>query len=134
MVLVILSCSERAASALLDRPDAESASREQDRHPISGEPESGPRLGLVARPRKARVDGDAGYRDLRCRDPALLEVDPRLVERDEVLLVVVAQPHCVNVEVGDDDPLRAREAPLCPEPRDDLGWEEMRADDGVGPW
>ena len=44
--------------------------------------------------------------------PSSIKCSARLVERDEVVLVVVAEPHRVNVEVGDDDHLRAVRA-LC---------------------
>ena len=66
------------------------------------------------------------------RDPQLLQVGAGLVERDEVVVVVRAEPLRVDVEVGDDDRLPGREPPLRRQPGDDLGRQEMGADRDVG--
>ena len=55
-----------------------------------------------------RVDGDAGDGDLFGGDAKGLQVFAGLVHRDEVLLVMMAQPHRVDVKVGDHDDLPAR--------------------------
>src|SRR5690349_13280647 len=55
-----------------------------------------------------------------------------LVERDEVMLVMMDQPHRVHVEVSNDDHLTTRESLFGFQPRNDLSRKEMRANDQIG--
>ena len=57
------------------------------------------------------------------------EVGACFVNRHEVLLVMMAEPHRMNVEVGDDDRLATGDALFGFEPRDNLSRQEVRADD-----
>ena len=59
------------------------------------------------------------------------EIGARFVNRDKVMLVMMDQPHRMDVEVSDDDHLAARKAFLRFQPRDDLGWQKVSADDQI---
>src|SRR5262245_12484742 len=55
-------------------------------------------------------------------------MDARLFERHEVLLEMVAQPECVNVEIRDDNGLREIGPFFGFEPGNDFGGEEVSTD------
>jgi hypothetical protein len=118
---------------VLDGADAEAPGRDEDGGHVGFEAVLRAHLQPVLGLGEDRVDGDAGGRHLRRGDAEPHEVLARLVQRHEVLLVVVAEPHGVHVEVGDDDGLAEVDAPLRLEPGDDLGGKEVRADGDVGP-
>ena len=124
---------EEARDGVLDRSDAEAARREEHDRPVGEEPELLPHGALVLRLGEHRIDRDAARGHLAARDAEAHQVLARLVDGHEVVLEMMAEPHRVHVEVGHDDRLRAREPPLGLEPRDDLGGQEVGAEDQVRP-
>ncbi len=104
----------------LERADAESAGRDQDRWSGRARGRALPASPRVLRLGEDGVDRDAAHRDLSRRDAEALHVHPGLVERHEVVARSGGQSHMrVHVEVGDDDRLPGRQAFLRPEPRDE---------------
>ncbi len=87
---------------------------------------------LIFLQHKDRINWDTADSDLVVRYTQGFEVGARFINRDEVLFVMMTEPHCMNVEVGDDYRLPTGEALFGFEPRDNLSRQEVCADDHVG--
>ena len=81
--------------------------------------------------RKDRIDGNPADRDLVRRYSQYFEISARFINRHEVLLVVMAKPHRVHIEICHHDRLPARQTLFCFEPRDNFGRQKMRTDNHV---
>src|SRR5215217_678432 len=79
-----------------------------------------------------RVDGNSADRDLSGGYAERFKVNACFVHGDEIMLVMMDQPHRVHIEVGDDDYLAARQTLFSLQPRDDLRGKKVSADDQVG--
>src|SRR6187401_1199707 len=64
-------------------------------------------------------------------DTKLFHVNAGLIERNKVLLVIATKPHRMNIEVRDDNRLRASDAFLRLEPGNNLGWQKVRTNGNV---
>ena len=59
------------------------------------------------------INGDTRDGDLVRWNAKVLHVDSSFIQGNEVMLVVMAEPHCMNVEIRDDDRLRAFQPSFC---------------------
>src|SRR6185369_12732060 len=87
------------------RPDTKSTRREQDRRPIGRQTMLHPHLVLVFLNRKHRIDRNPAHGDLLRGYAERQKVRTRFIERHEVTLVMMDQPHRMHVEISDDDHL-----------------------------
>src|SRR4051812_10012406 len=90
-----------------------------------------PHVLLVFAHGEDRIDWYATHRDLVGRYPQHFQIDAGFVDRHEVLLIMMTEPHGMHVKVGYDDRLTTRETLFCLEPRDNLSRQKMRADNHV---
>ncbi len=115
-----------------DPADAEASGRDQDGGRLRIQSVLDPHRDLVGGLRERRVDGDSRDGDPFGGDSEFFEVGAGLVDGDEVVLALTAEPHGVDVEIGHHGRLTAGELRLGPQPRDDLGGQEVGADGDVG--
>src|SRR5215213_7247742 len=115
----------------LNRADTKSTCRQQDRGPIRREPMLRPHLLLVFLNCKHWIDRNPAHGDLFRRYAERFEIRTRFIERHEVSLVVMDQPHRMHVEVSDDDHLSTRQTLLRFQPRNDLSRQKMSTDDKI---
>src|SRR5215212_8144887 len=78
-----------------------------------------------------RIDWNPTHRNLCGGYPEGLKVDACFLDHDKIMLVMVDQPHRVDVEVGDDYYLTTRETFLCFQPRHDFGRKKVRTNNQV---
>src|SRR5258705_4108831 len=111
---------------------AKSARRQQNRSAVRRQSVFEEPLVFVFVQGEERVNRAAADSDLVARNCQSFEVGARFVNRDEILFIMVAEPHSVNIKVGDDNRLAAGNALFGFEPRDNLGRQEVRADYHIG--
>src|SRR6266700_6182585 len=84
---------------------AKSACGQQDRRAVWRQSVFKAHLVFVFVQGEDRVNRDAADSDLVARNRKSFEVGARFVNRDEILLIMMAEPHRMNIKVGDDNGL-----------------------------
>jgi hypothetical protein len=106
----------------LDRADSEPAGGDEDRGSIRGEPVLDSHGAGILRDGEHGIDGDARHGDSIRWDAEALQMSTGLVERDEVPVDVMGEPHSLDVKIGHDDRLPSGQPALGSEPGDNLSW------------
>ncbi|MNM30103.1 hypothetical protein D3C81_406560 [compost metagenome] len=83
--------------------------------------------------RKSGHDRDARDMDAFGGNAFVAHAERHFVGSGEIALHMLVHPHAVQVEIRDLHPHGARQLVLAQCPRQQLGGQKMRADDGVGP-
>src|SRR6185436_13352361 len=115
----------------INRPNTKSTRRQQNRRPIRCEPMLRAHFLLVFLHCKHRIDRNPTHEDLLRGYAEHFEINPRFVERNEVALVVMDQPHRMHVEVSDYDHLSTRQTLLSLQPRNNLSRQKVSTDDQI---
>src|SRR5262245_35796976 len=68
-----------------------------------------------------RIDGNAGNGDLLTGDAELLQMCACFVQGHEIVLEMMHEPHCMDVEIRNDDGLARAYSLLGLEPGNDFG-------------
>src|SRR5215813_1200186 len=68
-----------------------------------------------------RIDGDTCDHNLGWGNTESFQIGTRFINWHKVLLIVMDQPHRMDVKIGDHYRLTTLEASLCLKPRHDLG-------------
>src|SRR5262245_33745436 len=105
---------------ILNRPHAKTTRREQDGCFLQVQTVLAAHCRFFLPHREYWINRNAADGDLCAGNPKLIQVDTRLLERDEVVFVVMAQPHGVNNEVSYNNSLCATESPFRFETRNNL--------------
>lgn len=106
---------------MLDVADAETAGGNQNRQLVFIKSEFFADFRFIFFFGKNRINRNARNGDFFGRNSEFFKMNARLVECDEIPLEIVAEPHRVNVEIGNDDCLRKIDFSFCRQPRNNFG-------------
>jgi len=123
---------EQAGDELFHGADAVAAGGDQQNLGMEIEFKLATNFGAIDRGSEERVDRNSGNADDFTRDTDLRKVFRGFVERDVKAVNRLAEPHGMNIVVGDDDGVARDEFLLGAEPGDDFGREKMGGNAKIG--